>query len=128
LVGNAINVEVAQWIGERLATRVPVDLEADNELAADAPWPVAAWFDGTKRYCASLGTWPVSRPAEPLETFLRFPGQPLSLRATRGFHKRILASSLRFKAGFVNAIGLHAARMEGAAIGTPTSEPLPDAA
>lgn len=128
LVGNAINVEVAQWIGERLATRMPVDLEADNELAADAPWPVAAWFDGTKRYGASLGTWPVSRPAEPLETFLRFPGQPLSLRATRGFHKRILASSLRFKAGFVNAIGLHAARMEGAAIGTPTSEPLPDAA
>lgn len=128
LVGNAISVEVAQWIGERLATRKPVTLEPGDALAADEPWPAAAWFDGAKRYRVALGSWPVIRPSAPLEAFLRFPGQPLSLRATRGFHKRILASSLRFKPGFVHAIGLHLARMEGATIGAPTSEPLPDAA
>jgi DNA (cytosine-5)-methyltransferase 1 len=128
LVGNAINVEVAKWIGERLIIRMPVNRETGAELPADSPWPSAAWFDGTRRYSAPIGSWPVRRPAEPLEAFLRFPGKPLSLRATRGFHKRILASSLRFKPGFVDLISLHAARMEGSGIDAAAREPLPDAA
>jgi len=128
LVGNAINVEVAHWIGEQLADRRPVELEPGTLIETDAPWPAAAWFDGTKRRALPLGTWPVARVSKPLADFLEFPGQPLSLRATKGFQKRISASSLRFKPGFVNAIGLHLARMDGSAIGMTSGELLSDAA
>lgn len=113
LVGNAINVEVAHWLGEQLRARRPVEIDEGVELSTDAPFPRAAWFDGTTRRSVALGSWPVARPAQPLEDFLEFPGQPLSLRATNGFHQRILASTLRFKPGFVKAIADHLERMEG---------------
>jgi DNA (cytosine-5)-methyltransferase 1 len=114
LVGNAINVEVAHWIGERLRNRAAIEMDAGTELAVDAPFPRAAWFDGKKRRSVDLSTWPMARQTESLEEFLNYPGQPLSLRATSGFYRRILASSLRFKPGFVRAVGAHLERMERA--------------
>ncbi|AQR74194.1 DNA cytosine methyltransferase [Sphingomonas sp. LM7] len=128
LAGNAVNVEVAHWLGERLSARVAVDLDAGTELNAGAAWPAAAWFDGSKRRSVPLGTWPVARTSRPLADFLRFPGAPLSLRATNGFYKRIMASSLRFKPGFVHAIGAHLSRMERNASDVAPRELLSDAA
>lgn len=128
LVGNAVNVAAAAWLGENLAVRQPVDLEAGAPLAADAPWPKAAWFDGQTRRAAPLGVWPIEPPVAPLADFLQFAGQPLSERATRGFRKRILASSLRFKPGFVDAIGAHLERMQCTKSGREGPEALSHAA
>lgn len=111
LVGNAINVEVAHWVGQQLACRSPINGPKGKALGVSEPWPKAAWFDGKRRYTYDVGSWPVRRPSPGLEEFLQFSGQPLSLRATAGFHDRIRASSLRFKPGFVEMIANHRDKM-----------------
>ena len=128
LVGNAINVAVAEWLGGQLSNRRAIDMEPGTALEPGAPWPVAAWSDGSTRRAVPLGAWPVSRTATPLAEFLRFPGQPLSLRATRGFRQRILASRLRLKPGFAEAIGAHLERMEGGVADREDGEPFSQAA
>ena len=104
LVGNAINVEVSKWIGKNLAARTAVDASPGPMLVDAGPWPTAAWSDGEQRYAVDLGSWPVARQSSGLEEFLDYPGNPLSLRATEGFYRRISSSSLRLKPGFLDAL------------------------
>jgi DNA (cytosine-5)-methyltransferase 1 len=112
LVGNAVNVEVAAWIGEQLARPQSYDGADGEPIENGRAWPAAAWFDGTRRRKVALGTWPVSREGDGLTRFLKEPGVMLSLRATGGFYARIRKSSLRFKPGFVEAVERHLRRME----------------
>ncbi|MBB4364338.1 DNA (cytosine-5)-methyltransferase 1 [Bradyrhizobium sp. CIR18] len=112
LVGNAVNVEVSGWIGKRLFDRKTFSGEPGEVLSAEDSWPAAAWFDGKVRRRVHLGTWPVNRKLKSLAGFLSKPGVPLSIRATAGFYKRINASRLSFKPGFVDAVGKHLRRME----------------
>lgn len=107
LVGNAVNVDVAAWIGENLATAAAIDMHSGRQLASCDAWPSAAWFDGARRYSSELGTWPVQRKAVSLEDFLKYPGVPLSERATAGFLKRYLSSRLVIRADFVAALEAH---------------------
>lgn len=113
LVGNAVNVGVSTWLGERLAADEPYEGESGEPLEAGKPWPIAGWFDGTTRYAVPLTSWPVKRPRVSLAKFLERPGTPLSLRATAGFYSRISRSSLRFKPGFKEAVAAHLRLMEG---------------
>lgn len=112
LIGNAVNVEVSTWLGQQLADPQPFEGSRGIPLAKDAPWPTAAWYDGTTRHQVQIGTWPVARERKALAEFLDEPGPPLSLRATAGFHRRIGQSKLRFKDGFKDAIAAHLRRME----------------
>lgn len=111
LVGNAVTVNVAEWIGERL-----LDLKGDTDVAGEPlrrgqPWPRAAWYDGEQRFAARLSSWPVRRKARPLLEFLKYPTTPLSVKATAGFYSRAKASSLRFPEGFLGAVASHLKRM-----------------
>jgi DNA (cytosine-5)-methyltransferase 1 len=115
LVGNAVNVEVSAWIGERLAYRMPYHGPIGTPMPVAARWPAAAWFDGETRFEVKLGTWPVARPRRHLAQFLRYPGSPLSTRATAGFYGRACRSPLGFKPGFKEAVKAHLDRMEAAA-------------
>lgn len=115
LVGNAVNVAVSAWIGERLAYRLPYGGPSGVEMLDTARWPSAAWFDGKTRYEVELGTWPVAYPRQPLAQFLRHPGSPLSIRATAGFYDRACKSLLRFKPGFKEAVKAHLDRNKAAA-------------
>lgn len=126
LVGNAVNVEVSAWLGEQLANAAPYDGDEGNALEPGGPWPAAAWFDGKSRHEVQIGSWPVSRPRQPLAEFLRYPGSPLSLRATAGFYSRISKSTLRFKPGFKEAIAAHLRKLEGAS-STVRKQPLASA-
>lgn len=129
LVGNAVNVEVSTWIGERLANLMPYDGDRGTPLIPGDPWPEAAWYDGSTRYAASIGTRPVDRPRQPLANFLHHPGTPLSLRATDGFYRRIDKSTLRLKDGFKDAIKAHLEKMRGTAIvSLPTTPKAPKSA
>lgn len=112
MVGNAINVEVAKWLGRNL---LQPRYEGDKgEVMIDAsPFPVAAWFDGERRYRVELSVWPVRWARKPLTEFLRFEGKQLSHRATQGFHSRASNSRLRLADGFLDAIERHMKRMEG---------------
>lgn len=114
LVGNAVKVEVAAWVGRRLAAPGLAAVPADLPLAPGSKWPAAAWGDGRRRYGVRLGIWPVARPAPPLAAFLERPGTPLSARATRGFVTRLQRSSLRLDPAFVAAVAAHLARIDSA--------------
>jgi DNA (cytosine-5)-methyltransferase 1 len=112
LVGNAVTVHVAEWIGRRL-----LDLSGETDLAGyplqrGQPWPRAAWYDGSHRFSAYYSTWPVSRRAQPLGKFLKYPQSPLSVKATAGFLARAQASSLKFPEGFLAAVAAHLRHMK----------------
>ena len=111
LVGNAVTVNVAEWIGEQF-----LSLSGDTNVVAvplrrGQQWPRAAWYDGERRFATPLSSWPVRRKARPLREFLKYPTMPLSVKATAGFLSRARASSLRFPEGFLDAVAAHLKRM-----------------
>ncbi len=112
LVGNAVTVDAAQWIGERLANPSQYQPTADALLSKGSPWPRAAWGDGKKRFVSSVSRWPVQRRGLPLHKFLQHPTTPLSAKATAGFLSRAQMATLRFPEGFLDAVKAHLARME----------------
>jgi DNA (cytosine-5)-methyltransferase 1 len=112
LVGNAITVPVAKWLGSRLIRPGCYDHDRDHVLADDRSWPKAARFDGTSRSRVEIGTLPAWKKRPPLVEFLRHPGRPLSVRATRGFLGRTERSTLRFVAGFQDRLRAHLSLME----------------
>ncbi len=122
LVGNAVTVDVAQWIGERLV------LPSDDGLAVEGtalepgrPWPRAAWNVGRGRFSARISAWPERRPGQPLHEFLRYPVKALSLKATAGFLGRTEIGSLRFPHGFLERVAQHLDRMQQLGAGQSAS-------
>jgi DNA (cytosine-5)-methyltransferase 1 len=114
LVGNAVTVPVAKWLGERLAIPGFYERDRDRELDQGARWPKAARFDGMRRRRVEIGAFPVWRQRAPLADFLRYQGKGLSARATRGFLLRTERSSLRFPPGFLDALRRHVVCTEAA--------------
>ena len=111
LVGNAVSVPMAAWLGARLRRPGVYDADADVALAESARWPRAAWGTGGEVRTAAVSMWPVAMPYRPLTTFLRYPTTPLSFRATRGFLARTREASLRFEPAFIAAVERHLERM-----------------
>ena len=93
LIGNAVNVRVAQWLGIRLAGRHQTEL-SDSEILMTPPWPNAAFCVNGKRRTIDVSAFPVARRFEPLHEFLRFKPSPLSQKATNGVYTRLQSSSL----------------------------------
>lgn len=113
LVGNAVSVPVARWLGGRLSEPGEYDPARDVQLSNAGSWPKAARFDGSTRSGVAIGCYPQwdARPA--LVDFLRYRGKLLSARATRGFLSRTERAKLRFADGFQDQLRAHLRRMEG---------------
>ena len=110
LIGNAVSVPVAEWIGRRLANptgETPIGVELERGV----PWPRAAWGHKRKVYAIDVSTFPIRVETPSLREFLRFPRIPLSQRAASGFLSRALTSGLRFEVGFLEDVRRHAQRM-----------------
>ena len=107
LVGNAVSVPVARWIGRRLLGPGQYDEDRDRPLPAAGTLPKAARFDGTRRHAVSIGPDPLGTRSKPLATFLRHAGEPLSPRATAGFLSRTREATLRFHPGFIATVEAH---------------------
>jgi DNA (cytosine-5)-methyltransferase 1 len=110
LVGNAISVPVAGWIGRQLVAPGRYDPSHDRPLGGQ-PWPRrAAWAtrDGVV-HGADVGPWPVWYPRPSLTDFLQFDGTPLSRRAALGFLHRTGRGTLRFPDGFLAGLEAYAA-------------------
>jgi DNA (cytosine-5)-methyltransferase 1 len=110
LVGNAVNVPVAKWIGEQLATPSR-EAPAGTLLKRGVAWPYAAWGHRGKVFAVDVSTWPVRQPAPRLKEFLQFSRVPLSHRAALGFYKRAVVSALKFEAGFLDDVKHYVDRM-----------------
>lgn len=114
MVGNAVSVPVAEWLGKSLRDpRSTIELE-QTELAHGA-WPAAAWGRSGIRYRVSASRWPSRKRYQHLESFLRYEPRPLSQRASTGFLSRAEASSLNFPPGFLDEVRAHLGRIRRAA-------------
>ncbi len=114
LVGNAVTVDAAEWIGRRL--REPGVTGRDvksSPLLREGAWPKAAFNVGEGRRRAEVSAWPKRAERLPLHEWLEHPTALLSHKATAGFFSRAQRSPLRFPAGFLERIGRHLERMQG---------------
>ena len=109
LVGNAVCVPVATWVGSRLAKPGLHDKARDRAMPDLGRLPRAARFDGSTRWSVDISSDPIGKRPPPLATFLRHPGEPLSRRATTGFLSRTKVAKLRFAPGFIDAVEAHLA-------------------
>jgi DNA (cytosine-5)-methyltransferase 1 len=107
LIGNAVSVPVAGWLGRRLLDPGQYDRSRDCPLPLDGRWCRAARWDGKKRHAVRLNTFPAWQNRPPLHEFLQFPGRPLSAKATEGFLRRADASTLHFVDGFKEKVRAH---------------------
>lgn len=112
LVGNAVTMPVAEWLGRQLAAPGEYDRYRDGCLENNARWPNAARFDGKLRHRVEINRYPCWRPRAALNEFLEYPGKPLSIRATRGFLSRTERAKLRFADGFQDRVRGHLNQME----------------
>jgi DNA (cytosine-5)-methyltransferase 1 len=117
LIGNAVTVEMARWLGERLAK--PGRFEgAGASLPRRGAWPSVAWNVDGHRRTAELSEYPLRATREPLAEWLRSPLEPLSERATAGFLSRATseACKLHFPEGFLDALRAHLASVRARAV------------
>jgi DNA (cytosine-5)-methyltransferase 1 len=110
LVGNAVTVPVAEWIGRRLCNPKCYDDSMDEPI--NGRWPEAAWGLGGCRYASEASEWPVKTRRIGLGKFLKFTPKPLSPKATAGFLRRARAGNLRFPPGFLEALDDHLISVE----------------
>lgn len=112
LIGNAVSVRMASWVGYRLAHPLPHAGADELELSRGQRWPNAAWGRDRRAFRVSVSTWPVHERYENLDGFLD-ESRLLSARATAGFLRRARSGNLRFPAGFLDDIEDHLDRMGG---------------
>jgi DNA (cytosine-5)-methyltransferase 1 len=116
LVGNAVTMPVANWIGRRLA--VPPGSgrwEKRPTRVMDGRWPSAGFSFEGRRFEITVSEWPSRHQRQPLSEFLSTNAPALSLRATRGFRERLERSSL---CGFPRTAFLNALRAHEKALGS----------
>ena len=104
MVGNAVCVPVATWIGQRLSNPGASSAVQRSPLTTGDRWPFAAYGEVDRAYRADASMWPVIRSTPHLAAFLQYPLHPLSIRATEGFLARTERSRLRFPDGFLPAL------------------------
>lgn len=112
LVGNAVSVPAADWIGRRMADRGAILDFQTSAMQGHRRWPTAAWNVGEGRVVVSASEWPFASSRPRLEEFLRFKPSPLSARATRGFLSRAAKAKLAFNPSFLEAMNSHLQRVD----------------
>lgn len=115
LVGSAVSVPVAQWIGSRLAQPGDYDERRDHAFQTIGRAPRAARFDGRLRHAVRIGADPLGIRPPSIASFLREsePKELLSQKATLGFLSRTRRAKLRFEPGFIEAVERHLVSMGG---------------
>ncbi len=110
MVGNAVSVPVAKWVGMRLRRPKSADFE-HRPFSGYGYWPNAAWGYKSTVFQVDVSMWPVQYTYKRIGDFLKYPTVPLSLRATEGFRSRTREAKLRFKPEFLAALDAHIERM-----------------
>ena len=100
LVGNAVCVPMAEWLGKRLLSPGEC-IHEGRQVTSGSPWPTAAWGSAGHWYTIDATMFPVT-PRLHLQTFLKRPLRPLSLKAAAGFLSRGRKGRLRFADGFID--------------------------
>ncbi len=101
MVGNAVCVEMARWLGERLAGSFNDVCLVEREMKRTGAWPLAAWGRAGSEYAVECSTSPRSVHCPHLHDFLKYPVVPLSEKAAAGFLSRTQQGTLRFVPEFI---------------------------
>ncbi len=114
LVGNAVSVPVAKWIGEGLAGHGgPLEFLVRN-FDTEKTWPTAAFGGPRARpMAAEVSLFPECETTPDIAAFLAYPVKPLSLKATEGFVGRLRSGSLRYPREFLDALECHIDQLRG---------------
>lgn len=104
LVGNAVSVPVAEWLGQRLANPSTYDAGADTPFNLRAGWPKAAWCSGQGRHTSAVSEYPNRTKAGCLSAFATSKWPDLSTRALTGFVRRAREGRLRYPNWFLEAL------------------------
>ena len=108
LLGNAVSVPVAEWLGRRLTEPGSYDGGEDTPLDPNGPWPDAAWNMGggrqSRRIAAGVTEYPVQRRRGRLSSFATEHWPNLSEKALRGFVRRAREGRLNYPPGFLSAL------------------------
>lgn len=108
LVGNAVSVPAAEWIGTILAEEAAPPPEDAHEFCERKSWPKAAFGSpGEDRLAVDVTTFPMQRSRPPLTRFLEEEPKPLSRRAVAGFLSRLQSGRLRYPPEFLEALQDH---------------------
>ena len=110
LVGNAVSVPVAEWLGHGLASPKPYDASADTPLEPHAMWPKAAWCLGHGRISSTVSEFPTATRPGRLSAFATSKWPDLSTRALAGFVRRARQGRLRYPEGFLPTLEATLAR------------------
>jgi DNA (cytosine-5)-methyltransferase 1 len=94
LVGNAVSVPVAKWLGRQFITHAEHELPEAVRLVNDAPWPTACFGERGMRFKVDGSEWPGRQTYVGLSGFLSKDAPALSLRAATGFMLRLNRSRL----------------------------------
>lgn len=109
MVGNAVCVPVAEWLGTQL--REPV--RADNMKMTStgrSRWPTAAIGEKGRTWAVVASKMPAGRPLMPIKKFLRFELKALSKKATRGFLSRTeVCTNVNYSETFIKSLTQHMA-------------------
>ncbi|MBB3952642.1 DNA cytosine methyltransferase [Aureimonas jatrophae] len=124
MVGNAVSVPAAAWVGERLASPGDILDLPSRPLQDGDRWPSAASGGSGTRRVVQISDRPVRRAAPSIVDFLDDGWWALSPRALRGFISRVNQGGLRVPDGFVGRLeaALHGSH-DG--IGSQAPEPAP---
>lgn len=108
LVGNAVSVPVAEWIGRQLLAPGSYDPRGDDPLDQAGSWPDAAWnMDGrpdARRVAAGVTEYPVRGRRGRLSAFATQHWPNLSRRALFGFTERARRGHLKYPPGFLDVL------------------------
>ncbi|MDA8313052.1 MAG: DNA (cytosine-5-)-methyltransferase [Actinomycetota bacterium] len=113
LVGNAVTVGVAHWLGDRLAA--PGDgYAADEELwSGPGAWPGAAWGEGEKVWRVRISEYPRLAEYEHLRDLVDVAAAPVvSFKSIDGFRRRLFGGNLGRHPGFREAVVAHGAALD----------------
>jgi DNA (cytosine-5)-methyltransferase 1 len=107
LLGNAVCVPVAEWIGGRICLEEPYVKQEDRRLTGQDPWPACAWGKRGRKFAVDRSAWPANKRRIGLVQFLKYPLVPLTANATEGFFNRARASRLKFHEEFLGGVSAH---------------------
>lgn len=106
MVGNAVSVPVAEWLGRRMTEFGSMDELGTAPSMTGRP---SRWPDAASGYAGRVWVWPRSNypldaPCPPLTQFVTDLEAPLSLKAALGFRERSLRGRLRLDPQFLQAL------------------------
>lgn len=109
MVGNAVSVPLADWLGRELASPASAfDSTLVSPLDSKRAWPTAAYGNLTKRSAVAVSTHVEVAAHEAITDFLHDPLKPLSKRALMGYMHRARTGTKKFPDGFIEALEIQA--------------------